>query len=83
MTAEARELIHALERERVRVLAATNQPLQKLVDEGKFRADLFYRLNFFPLSLPPLREQRKSLPPDIHDARIGNGPIFGDERHIL
>jgi two-component system response regulator HydG len=45
----------------VRVLAATNQPLQKLVDEGKFRADLFYRLNVFPLSLPPLRERGNDL----------------------
>ncbi len=45
----------------VRVLAATNQPLQKLVEEGKFRADLFYRLNVFPLSLPPLRERGNDL----------------------
>lgn len=41
----------------VRVLAATNQSLEKLVAEGKFRADLFYRLNTFPIHLLPLRER--------------------------
>jgi transcriptional regulator with GAF, ATPase, and Fis domain len=41
----------------VRVLAATNQPLAKLVEEGKYRSDLYYRLNVFPINIPPLRER--------------------------
>lgn len=45
----------------VRVLAATNQPLEKLVAEGRFRADLFYRLNAFPIHVPPLRERPEDI----------------------
>jgi two-component system, NtrC family, response regulator HydG len=45
----------------VRVLAATNQPLEQFVAEGKFRSDLFYRLNVFPVILPLLRERREDI----------------------
>jgi len=46
----------------VRVIASTKADLKKLIEEGKFRKDLYYRLNIYPLHLPPLRERKNDIP---------------------
>jgi len=50
----------------VRIIAATNQDLEKLIKEGKFREDLFYRLNVMPIFLPPLRDRKVDIPGLVH-----------------
>ena len=46
----------------VRIIAATNQSIEKLIDDSKFREDLFHRLNVFKIELPPLRERKEDIP---------------------
>ena len=46
----------------VRILCATNQDLESLVQDGRFRSDLFYRINVFPIELPPLRDRQEDVP---------------------
>lgn len=64
----------------VRFLAASNKDLKQLISEKKFRDDLFYRLNVFPIALPPLRMRKKDVPLllnhflDLYIRRTGDGP---------
>jgi transcriptional regulator with GAF, ATPase, and Fis domain len=69
----------------VRIIAITNDDLTVRVKEGSFRSDLFYRLNVFPIRVPPLRERRKDIPLlaayFLERARLGRsgpreGPLF-------
>lgn len=63
---QQREIVRVGGKERIpvniRVLSATNQPVETLLQTGKFREDLFYRLYVVPLFLPPLRERREDIP---------------------
>jgi len=50
----------------VRLIAATNKDLEKMIKEGKFRDDLFYRLNIVPIYIPPLKERKEDIPLLVH-----------------
>jgi DNA-binding NtrC family response regulator len=67
---------------RARVVAATNRPLERLLREGLFRPDLYYRLNVIRIEIPPLRERREDILPlvDLVVARLGerqSRPVVG------
>ena len=51
-----------LVRSDIRLISATHRPLKALVEKGQFRQDLFYRVNAFPIALPPLRQRREDIP---------------------
>jgi formate hydrogenlyase transcriptional activator len=87
MQAKLRRLLQEREFERVggsepvrvdvRVVAATNRNLAELVEAGRFREDLLYRLNVFPLQVPPLRQRAQDIPLLVHAFVRRFGPQSG------
>ncbi len=65
----------------VRILAATNKNLKRLIDEGRFREDLYYRINVININLPPLRERKEDIPLLVeHYIKELNGKKGGKKR---
>ncbi len=83
---ENKEIVRLGGNERVqtnaRVLAATHRNLEQMVEEGIFRQDLYYRLNVFPVLLPPLRERKEDIP-ELVNHFLSNLDIVGIDRRAL
>ena len=72
----------------VRIIAATNRDLEKMIQAGEFRQDLFYRLNVMPIYLPPLRQRQDDIPPLVNNFiqkfnRLHGRDIQGIENEAL
>jgi DNA-binding NtrC family response regulator len=66
-----------------RVLAATNRPLRREVEEGRFREDLYYRLNVVTIELPPLRERREDIPELVDFLLAKHARALGKRRPVV
>ena len=67
----------------VRIITATNRKLEKMVDTGEFREDLFYRLNIFPVQLPPLRKRKEDIPLLARHFVVKHGPRCGKKIDVI
>lgn len=65
-----------------RLIAATNQNLEEMVKRGKFRQDLFYRLNVIPIEVPPLRERKEDIPLLIKQSLQINNEKYGTQKQF-
>lgn len=67
----------------VRIIAATNKNLEKLIKEGKFREDLYYRLNVIPIKIPPLRDRKEDLLDILNKFLNENLTIMPDAKELI
>lgn len=65
----------------VRIITATNKDLKSEVDSGRFREDLFYRLNIFPIAVPPLRDRKEDIPLLVNHFLLKYG-VLSEERRV-